>query len=69
MAAIVHLHMPIFWTACNMSSRQPSPSQLDISKNKSLATCGNCKRTQAFFSRDGDPTAKIMTRYKVKKDA
>jgi hypothetical protein len=64
----VHLSMPIFWTACNMSARDQDsmPTKLLRSANKSLVTCGSCKRTQAFFSRDDVPTAEV-TEHKTAK--
>jgi Zn finger protein HypA/HybF involved in hydrogenase expression len=63
-----HFHNPIFWTACNMSARSlPLGKQLQITKSKEKVTCGNCKLTQGFFSRDDVPTDEVHTRTIVEK--
>ena len=54
----VHLAYPIFWTACNLSAREKHPRSIKSTKDKSKVTCGSCRKTQGFFSRDdvpGDP--------------
>jgi hypothetical protein len=57
-----HLRYPIFWTACNMSARERLPSSIKMTADKSKVTCGSCKRTQGFFSRDDHPGDPVVER-------